>query len=225
MVWEFKEMEDETRRCVELNPNLPIAHQYYSFALSTLGRMDQALAEIERARELDPVSFTNNLFVALNYFWLRDYDRTIEESLKILETDPNQTELRNYLAKSYVMKREYDKAAKEFEKAFALAGKDYQAEALRGAYGKDGLRGLLKAQIELWSHPEKPDDYDPEDIAANYSMLGDREKALLWLDRAYADNDQIPNGNLLDLKVEPFLDNIRTDPRYNAFLRRMGFPP
>jgi TolB-like protein/Tfp pilus assembly protein PilF len=225
MVWEFKEMEDEARRCVELNPNLSIAHQYYSFGLSTLGKMDQALAEIKRARELDPVSFTSNLFVALDYYWLRDYDRAIEESLKILEVEPNQTELRNYLARSYVMKHEYDKAAAEFEKALTLSGKDNQAEALRSAYVKDGLRGLLKAEIELWSHPEKPEDYDPNSVAENYALLGDRENTFLWLDRAYAENDKLPNGNLLDVNADPFLDSVRSDPRFNAFLRRMGFPP
>jgi hypothetical protein len=103
-----------------------------------------------------------------------------------------------------VIKGEYDKGAKEFKEALALAGKDDQAQALHRAYAKDGLRGLLKAQIKLWSHPEKPDDYDPESVAQNYALLGNPENAFLWLDRAYADNDKIPNGNLLDIKVEPF---------------------
>lgn len=222
MVWQWQLAEEECRRCVELNPNLPMAHQYYSYVISTLGRMDEALAEQKRSLELDPLSFAGNLFVALDYYWLRDYDRAIKESLKILEVEPNQTELRTDLARSYVMKGEYDKAAGEFEKALILNGREKQAEGLRCAYAKDGLRGLLKAQIELWSHPE---DYDPDSVAQNYALLGDRENAFLWLDRAHADNDKLPNGNLLDTKVEPFLDNIRSDPRYNTFLRHMGFPP
>ena len=77
-----------------------------------------------------------------------------------------------------MIKGEYDKGAKEFKEALALAGKDDQAQALHRAYAKDGLRGLLKAQIKLWSHPEKPDDYDPEiNVAKEYADMQEQDIA------------------------------------------------
>lgn len=91
-------------------------------------------------------------------------------------------------------------------------------------YFGDTRQEGLKAQIQLWSDPEKPDDYDPYNAAGNYSMLGDKENAFLWLDKAYAVNDKLGGGNLLEIQVYPFLDNIRSDPRYKALLRRMRFP-
>jgi TolB-like protein/Tfp pilus assembly protein PilF len=223
--WEWQEAEQETRRCVELNPNLSIAHQWRSYVLASLGRMDQAIAEITRALELDPVSFTSNFMLAEDYYYARDYDRAVEQLVKMVEIEPNQPDLHDTLANSYAMKGEYDQAAREYEKTLALEAKDEQAGALRSAYAKDGFHSLLKAQIQLWNDPEKREDYCPDQVAGNYALLGDKENAFLWLEKAYVDNDKVGcAGNLLPIKADPFLDNIRSDPRYNAFLRRMGFP-
>ena len=224
MAWQWQEAEKEVRHCVELNPNLAIAHQYYAFVLGSLGRMAEGLAENKRALELDPISFTSNMFLGKSYYWARDYDRAIEQILKMIEIEPNQPDLHNDLADSYWMKKEYDKAAGEYEKALVLQGKDDQAEALRRAYTNDGPRGLIKVQIQLSSKPAITDDYDPGGVAGNYSLLGDRENAFVWLNIAYTDNEKVGGGNLLPVQVDPFLDNIRSDPRYKAFLRRMGFP-
>jgi hypothetical protein len=125
-----------------------------------------------------------------------------------------------------MMKGEFDKAALEYEKSLRLQGEANEAQALRLAYAKEGFRGLLKAQIEHWSDPTKTDDYDPYDTAANYSFLGDTENAFIWLDRAYANNEKMGanNGSMIVARIDPYLDNIRSDPRYHALLRRMGFP-
>jgi tetratricopeptide (TPR) repeat protein len=222
--WEWQEAEQETRRCVELNPNLSSARQWHSYVLASLGRMYQAIAEITRALELDPVSFTSNFMLAEDYYYSRDYDRAVEQLMKMVEIEPNQPDLHDALANSYVMKGEYDKAAREYEKTLALEDKDEQAGALRSAYAKHGFHGLLKAQIQLWNDPEKHEDYCPDQVAGNYALLGDKENAFLWLEKAYVDNDKVGcEGNLLPIKADPFLDNIRADPRYNAFLHRMGF--
>jgi tetratricopeptide (TPR) repeat protein len=186
--------------------------------------MDKALAETKRALELDPVSFTSNMFLAADYYCSRDYDHAIEQALRMIEVEPNQPDLHDWLASSYAMKGEYEKAAAEFEKELILQGKDDQAEDLRRAYSDDGFRGLLKVQIQLWSNPTITDDYDPGGVAGNYSFLGDRENAFLWLNKAYTDNEKVSGGNLLTVQLDPRLDNIRSDLRYKAFLRRMGFP-
>jgi tetratricopeptide (TPR) repeat protein len=207
---------------VELSPNLFFAHLYRSWVVGTIGHMDQSLAEMKLAVELDPISFVGNQFLGYDYYWSRDYDRAIELLGKMIELEPNRPDLRDRLADSYAMKGEYDKAALEYGEELRLEGKLDQAQALRRANANDGFRGLLKLQIQLWGDPEKP-DYNPFEIAANYSKLGDRENAFLWLNRAYAEREKL-GGGMLTIQVDPAFDNIRSDPRYKTLLRRMGFP-
>lgn len=231
VLWEWEESEKEARRCVELNPSLFFAHTWYAQILVDIGKREQGLAEQKIAFELDPISFTSNRFLAEAYYNVRDYDQAIDQLNKMIALEPDRTVmsdkgLRDRLGDCYLLKGEYDKAASEYQADLKLRSKDNQAEALRRAYVKEGFRGLLKAQIQLWSNPESSDDYAPDDVAGNYSMLGDRENAFLWLDRAFAaENDNYPQSPfLLEIKVNPFFDNIRSDPRYEALLRRMGFP-
>jgi hypothetical protein len=216
--WQWLEAENETRRCLELNPSLSIGHQYRGWVMGSTGKVDQYLAEQKHAVQLDPISFVSNFFLARCYYLLRNYDRAIEEMGKIAEMEPGVPDLHDMLANAYLMKDEYDKAALQFEEELRLEGKAEQAEALRRAYVRNGYRGLLLAQNELWKDPTK--DYDPFDVAGNYAVLNDKENAFLWLDKAYAGH-----SGMLPIQVEPAFDNIRSDPRYNALLRRMGFPP
>lgn len=222
--WQWKQAEQESHRCVELNPNLSFAHQYYSFILGSLNRMDAALAEQRRGVELDPLSHVGKIWLGRAYYLSRDYPRAIAYALKATENDPNDPDLHSTLADSYVMEGQYDKAASEYERQLILEGKEDRAEALRRAYERDGFRGLLEALNQLWGDSQHAEDYCPDQVAGNYALIGDKENAFLWLDKAYADNDKITCGNLLPVQIDPFLDNIRTDPRYKAFLRRMGFP-
>jgi tetratricopeptide (TPR) repeat protein len=217
--WQWLEAENETRRCVELNPNLSIGHQYHAWVMWSIGKVDQGLAEQKLAVQLDPISFVSNFFLADDYYFLRNYDRAIEEMRKIAEMEPGVPDLHDMLAYSYLMKGEYDKAALQFEEELRIEGKAEQAEALRRAYMKNGYRGLLLAQIELWKDSTKPQDYDPYEVASNYALLGDGENAFLWLDKACA-----RHRGMLAIQVEPAFDNFRSDPRYNALLHRMGFP-
>jgi DNA-binding winged helix-turn-helix (wHTH) protein/TolB-like protein len=224
VAWEWEQAEKESRRCVELNPNLFFAHQWRSWILESLGNLEQGLAEQKLALEIDPVSFTGNMFLGETYYWMRDYDRAIDRLSKLIELEPNQPDLRSRLGDCYARKGEYDKAAVQYEEELRVQGKDKQAETLRHAYAGKGFAGLLKAQIRLWSNPEEPGDYRPYDVAGNYSLLGDRGNAFSWLDEAYADNDKALNGNMLPIRVDQAFDNIRSDPRYSALLRRLNFP-
>jgi len=218
--WEWADAERETRRAVELNPNLSIAHQLRAWVLESRGKLEQGLAEQKLVLEVDPVSFVGNRFLAETYMYLRNYDRAIELKQKLIELEPNNVDLHNELGNYYELKGDYDKAVLQFQKVLRLKGEDGQAEVLGRAYANGGYHGLLKAQIEMWSDPKKTDDYDPYSVAANYSLLNDRGNAFLWLDRAYKSGDR-----MLPILIDPQLDNIRSDPRYKTFLRRMGLPP
>jgi serine/threonine protein kinase len=226
IAWEWEQAEQEARRCVELNPNLFFAHESYALILGDRGKMAQSLSEQKIATELDPVSYMATWFLGNAYYFSRDYDHSIDQRLKLIELEPNRPDQHEWLGDCYARKGEYDKAAVEYERELRIEGESNAAEALRRAYAREGFRGLLKAQIQLWSDPEKPDDYSPTSVAENYSLLRDGENAFLWLDRAYTDNERMgaSNGGLLTVQIAPEFDNIRSDPRYKAFLRRMGFP-
>jgi serine/threonine protein kinase/tetratricopeptide (TPR) repeat protein len=226
IAWEWEEAEQESRRCVELNPSLFWAHESYALILADEGKMAQAVAEQKIATELDPVSYMANNFLANVYYFSRNYDQSIEQRLKVIDLEPDRHGQHDALADCYARKGEYDKAALEYEKELTIEGKATEAEAARRAYAREGFRGLLKAQIQLWSDPRNVDEYDPYDTAGNYSLLGDRDNAFLWLDRAYADNEKMggSNGGLVVIQIDPAFDNIGSDPRFKAFLRRMGFP-
>lgn len=223
--WEWEQAEQEARRCVELGPNLFWAHQSYALILADNGKMAQALAEQKIATELDPVSYMATWFLGNAYYFSREYDRSIEQRLKLIELEPDRPDQHYGVADCYARKGEYDKAALEYQEELKVEGKPDQAEALRRAYGKDGFHGVLKAQIQLWSDPERA-ECSPYSVAGNYSLIGDRENAFLWLNRAYTDNERIgiTNGDLVVIQVDPAFDNIRSDPRFKSFLRRMGFP-
>lgn len=215
--WALAESED--RRCVELNPNLSYAHQWLAWALASLGRMEQSVAEEKLALQVDPLSHMSNKFLAVAYYQSRDYEHAIEQTRKWLEVEPNAPDLHDDLATWYLTTGDYAKSESEYEKALTLKGRSEQAERLRRAYAKNGYQGLLQAQIELWSDPKRAEDYDPFSVAENYSLLGDRNRAFLWLDKSYE------SGALFVLKTDPQLDNIRSDPRFKALLQRVGLAP
>ena len=220
---EWEEASKEARRCVELNPNLPAAHQIYAWTLQHQGKLEEGLAEQKRVLELDPVSFLGNSFLVHSYEWLHDYDRAIELQEKLIDQNPQNPDLHDWLAGIYEEKGDYEQAAVEEEKSLAMSGKANQARMLRRAYAKDGFRGFLKAQIGLWSDPQKKGNYDPYSVVQNYSLLGDTENAFRWLDKAY---DYRDTGDAMQaVCCDPQLDNIRSDPRFHAFLVRMGYPP
>jgi DNA-binding winged helix-turn-helix (wHTH) protein/TolB-like protein/Flp pilus assembly protein TadD len=215
---ELVEAEGETRRCVGLNPNLSFAHQCHAWTLADLGQMEQSIAEEKLALQVDPLSHMSNKFLAIAYYHAHDYDRAIEQGRKMLEVEPDVPNLHDDLGAFYLLKGEYDKSALEYETAMTLEGRKDRAEALRRAYAKNGYRGMLKAQINFWNDPKRVDDYDPYSVAQNYALLGDLDNAFLWLDKAFG------QSTLVDIKMDPQLDNIRSDPRYRALLRRVGLP-
>jgi serine/threonine-protein kinase len=217
---EWEEAERQAQRCVELNPNLFFAHEAYALILADVGKMAQSLVEQKRAWELDPISLQANWLLGNAYYFSRDYDHAIEQRLKVIELAPNNVLYQDELGDAYLIKGEFDKAALEYEKSLRMQGKENLGEALRRAYAKEGVRGLLKAEIEQESNPGT-DDYSPYDVANMYSFLGDAENAFTWLDRVCAEHEKY--SGLIIVRIDPFLDNIRSDPRYHALLRRVGF--
>jgi serine/threonine-protein kinase len=207
--------EQEYRRAIELNPSYATAHQWYATLLCALGRMDEALAEIRRAEELDPLSHAISVTAGLVLLFARDYDGTIEQVHKTLELEPNFFSAYGILAAAYAQKGLYEEGIAAIERAAVLNPDAPDQLASRAVfYAQWGRR---ETALELVEEAKAQGD-DPAIIAAVYVQLGDADRAMEWLERAFANR---PEG-LLYLKVSPWSDPVRADPRFKRLLERLG---
>ena len=221
--WDWSGGAREIQRAIELNPGYANAHHLYALFLSGVGRHAEAIVEIRKARELDPLSIRINANVGLVLYLAREYDQALEGLRKALELDPNDIDSHIYLALVYSQKGMHDEAIAASRKAQDLsAGKDQTSNlALAYVYAVAGRRGeALKILAEL-KNPSRGSYLPPETVAEVYAGLGDKQEALTWLEKAYAEH-----ATYLDvLKVNPAFDPLRSDPRFQDLLRRMNFPP
>jgi eukaryotic-like serine/threonine-protein kinase len=219
--WDWPGAESEFKRAIELNPSYATAHQWYAEYLITLGRVDEAVREIRRAQELDPFSLTINTQVGWIFYYARQYDQAIEAYRKALELDPNFAYAHGRFTRAYIAKGMYEEAVNEYSKSAFITRLRPGAEAiLREAYGKSGWKGFLKKQIELEKEAAKQVYISPYRIANHYALLGENDQAFDWLDKACEERAI----SLVQLKVDPQMDGLRRDPRYEELLRRIGFP-
>jgi DNA-binding winged helix-turn-helix (wHTH) protein/TolB-like protein len=214
--WDWSGAEQEFKRATELNDSYATAHHWYSEHLAGIGRFDEALAEAKRAEELDPGS----LIISTNLGWVlylaRRYDEAIEEFKKTLEMDPGFILAQQLLWQTYVKKGMYDEA---------LAGKEMKGsqetrerdETLRKAYDVSGWKGFRRKELELETERSKVAGVRGYALAVVYTEIGDNDSAIRALEKAY-DNREI---NMVWVKVDPFLDGLRSDPRFTDLLRRM----
>jgi TolB-like protein/DNA-binding winged helix-turn-helix (wHTH) protein/Tfp pilus assembly protein PilF len=218
--WEWSVAEAEYRRAIQLDPALAIAHLRYAELLSNSGRHDEAIREIGRAHDADPLSLVIASNIGRFLFYARRYDAAIYELQKILVLDPNRAYARIHLGMSYARKRMYPEAIAEFKQADALLGTKggvglAQAYALAGQIG--AAKRILQGGME---EANQAGVLDWVFIAGVYEALGERDAAFGWLEKAYENRDFF----LTYLKVYPFLDPLRADPRYLRILDRVGFP-
>jgi serine/threonine-protein kinase len=220
--WDWSAAEQEFKRAIDLNPNYGTAHHRYALYLASLGRLDEALAEIRRAQELDPLSPMINVNVGTIFFYARHYDQAAEQIRRALELDPNFAFAHWYLGRTYEQKSMHREAVRELQKAARLSEENPNFMAPLGhAYARAGQRAeawkVLEQLKELSKRAYVP-AYAMVDI---YTGLGEKEEAFTWLEKAYEQHCSW----LVWLKVDPELDPLRSDPRFQHLLRRMNFPP
>jgi len=223
--------EKEYRQAIERNPGYANAHYFYGYLyLVAVGRMDEAIAEVKKALELDPLSLIINTNLGHTYYFARQYDKALEQYRKTVEMDPNfGGGLRWKLATLYEQLGRYEEAIPEHQKNFAVRwGSSAEAAAMaaevRKAYLQSGPKGYWQRRLELAIQRQRrsPEPYQSAmDLAGLYSRLGDKDKAFEWLEKAYQDVDE----DLLILKVDPMFDPLRSDSRFQDLLRRIGLPP
>ena len=220
--WDWRGAEDGFRQAIALNPNNAQAHHWYADYLTAMGRFDEALAEIRRARELDPFSIFINWNVGRILFFARRYDEALTELRRTLEMDQNFARTHAYLQSVYLKKGMNDEAFAELLKVEALTGTGAERiAALKNAYAAGGWELVWQKEVEFALEDAKSRYVTSLSMAFLYTQNGDRNRALESLNRAYEERE----GSLVNLNADPSWDELRPDPRFQDLLRRVGFPP
>jgi serine/threonine-protein kinase len=187
-----------------------------------VGRLAESVEEGRQAIALDPVAPVLRTFTARTYSYLQQPDRAIEFGQQALAIDPNFPPAHDVLGWAYLEKAMYTEGLAEIHKFVHLQGdRDEGAIKLALAYAAARQRALALRYLETVKALAKRQYVSPADIAAIYAALGEKEQALTWLEKAYAEHD----GNLADIKVFPFYANLRSEPRFAAIVRGMGLSP
>ena len=214
--------ESEFKRAIELNASNATAHEWYSLTLASIGRWDKAMEEANRAQVLDPHSLVMRAVVGWVFLLSGQYQQAIGQEQKTLQMDPDFVPALLYLGLAYDQKERYQEATAALERANKLSGgSPFALAELARTYALSGQRGrAIEVFKELRGLSKRR--YVPSfKIAVVYAALGQNGRAFTWLEKAYNDHDQ----GLSNVKVDPRLDPLRSDPRYQDLLRRMNFPP
>jgi TolB-like protein/Tfp pilus assembly protein PilF len=219
--WEWAAAESEFRRAIQLNPGYATAHHWYAEYLVAMGQPELCIAEFKRAHELDPLSLIINAGIGWAYFYARHYDSAIEQCQKIVEMDPSFIPARLFLGQAFQQKAMYDEAIAEFRQTLnqSCGATEIMAE-LGHAYAvagrNDEARQVLSELLELSERRH----VSPYGIAIVQLGLRDTDQAFAWLEKAYAGRSHF----MPLVGVDPRLDGLRSDPRFEDLLRRIGLP-
>ncbi len=220
--WDWAGAEREYRRAINLNPGDAKAHHWYAMYLSSMGRHDDAITEIGRALQLDPVSPIINANVGLVYIQARQYEKAGEALRRALDLDPHFHVTRVRIGLLRALEGKFEESIAEFQTALSLTGGDLvEREWLGLAYGLAGRKADAGRILDEMKALAGRTHISPLIFAELYAAVGQKDQAFAWLERAYTSHD----GGMIDLKVEPWLDPLRSDPRYQDLLRRVGLPP
>ncbi len=220
--WDWLGAERGFKRAMTLNPAYATAHHWYAEHLTAMGLFDEAEAEMKRAQELDPLSLIINAFGGWIFYMARRYDQAVEQCQKTLEMDPNFAVARLWLGQAYEQKAMYAEAIAEFQKSIAISGRStFLVAALGHAYAASGNRGEAMKILEELRQLSKQRYVAPYFMAVIHKSLGENDQAFEWLEKAYEER----SSWLVFLKVEPRLDSLRADPRFQNLLRCVGLPP
>jgi len=218
--WDWLNSEREFRRAIELKPTYATAHHWYAFTyLTAMGRLDDAIAEEQRAQELEPLSLIINTNLGTLLYLARQYDEAINQYRKALEIDSNFIIAYWMLGLAYEQKSMFDESIAEFQKAVALSGGSALPMALLGhAYAMAEQKGEALKVLDELNELSKRVYVSSYRIAAIYACLEETKQAFEWLRRAYEERDVW----LTWLRVDPVFDDLRSDPRFQELLRLVG---
>jgi tetratricopeptide (TPR) repeat protein len=219
----------EFMEAITLNPNYADSHLYYAGAyLTPMGRHQEAIAEMKKALELDPLSLPLNNIMANTYLWAGEYEKAAYQFQHTIDLDPTFPLVHFFFANALVIMGKYEQAIMETEKGELLAGASpegasAEAAEFQAAFRRGGAKGYRQKYLEatLKEYQQSSGRYFPAlELALAYAGAGDNEKALDWLEKSYAERE----GNLTLVKSYPECKTLRDDPRFRELLRRIGLP-
>jgi len=219
--WDWKEAEKELKEAININPNYAPAHHFFADYLKAMGRFDEALVEIEKAQELDPLSLAINTGVGHVLYLSRQYDKAIEKYKRAVELDPNFMMTHIWFGRPYLEKGMFEEAISELETGVKLSGESTLALAMLGhglasAGRKDETMQILETLKERAKTQYVPSYW----IAVIYNGFKDKEQVLVWMKKAYAER----SSWLVWSNVEPRFAWLRNDPDVVELLKAMKFP-
>ncbi|MCX6568935.1 MAG: protein kinase [Candidatus Aminicenantes bacterium] len=216
--WDWEGGEAEYRRAIELNPNYPDPRTGLSHLLNILGRPKEAMAQIERALELDPLNALFRGFYAMDLMYARRYDDAIALLRDTLKNSPNDPVTLSTLRSAYHMKHMYPEALEAWKASYAARGDHEAEEALARGFKEAGYQGALLHVAEMLVARSATTYVTPWQIGTLYTRAGRNDEALDWLEKAFQAHDP----NMPYLSVDPIFDGLRGDPRFQALLQRMN---
>jgi len=219
--WDWPDSERNLKRALELNPNYSVAHDYYGDGyLRSVGKAAEAIAELRKAHELDPLSLIIATDLAKNLCFADRYAEGMEQFRRVLEVDPDFAQAHYYLSRAYALKGRY-------AEAMAETGKIKPPDAMPFGIGQRGyvyaLQGKRRDALEIAEQLQQASlnrHIDPHYVADIYIALGDKDLAFAWLDKTYADH----SPEIVLLKVDPKYDPARLDRRFADLMRRVRIP-
>src|SRR5215472_16704872 len=219
--WDWTGSERENKRSLELNPNYATGHHWYGLFLSNMGRHEEAVRELKRALEIDSLSLIINTKLGVTYYYGRKYDLAIDQLRKTIDLDPRFPLAHLYLGLCYEQLGKLQEAIAEFQKGSQLSENPWFSSSLVHAYGRSGRRPEAQKELAKLLEAAKTRFLSPYFLATAYAGLGDKDKAFEGLETAYRDRADW----MAYLKVDPEIDSLRSDPRFQDLLRRVGLPP
>jgi eukaryotic-like serine/threonine-protein kinase len=222
--WNWSQAEKDLKHALELNPGEVRPHRAYSGYLRTMGQFDGAIAESRQAREQSPLSVSLISALGWTYFYAHRWDEAIGEFQQALERDAQYLSAREGLVKCYQQKGMLNEALEELETELRSADETVLAETMRATYEKSGyaaaFRTVYLTRVEQYRKAADEIYVSPIVFADLFSLLDQKNEAFEWLEKAYQEH----SSKLTDLKLDPDYDNIRSDPRFDALVKRIGLP-
>jgi TolB-like protein/Tfp pilus assembly protein PilF len=216
--WDWATAASEFHRALELNPNSAAIHQKYAFFLVRTGQLREAVAEVERGVDLDPLSGRTFHHAGFIYYFARQYDDALSLVRRVRALDISPPDWSFLLGIAYAAKESYPDAIAAFQKAGDGA---YALGHLGNAYARSGNPVEARKLIARLQENVRKNGVGRYEIALVYIGLGDKQQAFQWLEEAYGAHDV----GMVYLKIDPCLDPLRSDPRFDRLMHRVGLTP
>jgi TolB-like protein/DNA-binding winged helix-turn-helix (wHTH) protein/Tfp pilus assembly protein PilF len=219
--WAWTDAERHYQRAIELNPNYATAHHWYAEGyLMPVGQANEAIAEMRKAQELDPLSAVIATDLGKELYFVRRYDEALVELRRALELDPNFVSAHNWISDTLLEKKMYNDAMVELEKTKPFREERVYIRQTAYLYARMGRRAQARAALAKSLRLSKGKQVSSGAVALTYAALGDKDESFQWLERACTERSSF----MTSLKYWSVFEPLRGDQRFADLLRRVGLP-